>query len=61
MLWQSYAEVEWLAGNVAEARRILDSTLAMSWDVMSDDEGAKNTVISLFRLYLRIILGSSLV
>ena len=48
-MWQTYAELEWLAGNVTEARRILDSTLAMSWDLLSQNGSAQTTVTSLFR------------
>lgn len=48
-MWQVYAEMEWLSGNIDEAHRVFDSTLLMGAEMFPDEQERKKSLAALFR------------
>ena len=49
-MWQAYAEVEWLSGDIDEARRVFDSTLMMGGEMFPDEQSRRTALAPLVRL-----------
>ncbi|XP_031560255.1 nuclear exosome regulator NRDE2-like [Actinia tenebrosa] len=56
-LWQVFASILSMSGDVAEARRVFDSTLSMASQVMETDK--KDSLASLYRAYAELELKES--
>lgn len=52
-LWQTYAEIEWISGNIDEAVRVFDSTLMMGGEMFPDEQSRRAALAPIVR-YLHL-------
>jgi hypothetical protein len=48
-LWQVFASILAMSGDIAEARRVFDSALSMGSQLAESDKESKTTMVSLYR------------